>query len=292
MTSTTSPRRTSSEPARAAPGARATDGRRAGPGRLALAARRSGSIAIAGSVLLLVAGVALLVVVEREGIQTLQVGDWPAPFGITMVADLFSAILVVLAGVLAVAIMLYSTATIDSGRERFAYYPLTMVLLAGVCGTFLTGDLFNLYVWFEVLLIASFVLLALGGERAQLEGALKYVALNLVASAVLLVTIGVIYGLTGTVNMADLSVRLGEVDPTASWRGWRPCCSSPSASRPRWCRSSSGCRPPITRPRWRSRRSSAGCSRRSASMPWCGCSPCSSPTRRLTSSRCCSRSPA
>ena len=90
---------------------------------------------------------------------------------------------------------------------------LTMVLLAGVAGTFLTGDLFNLYVWFEVLLIASFVLLALGGERAQLEGALKYVALNLVASAVLLVTIGVIYGMTGTVNLADLSERMATVEP-------------------------------------------------------------------------------
>jgi multicomponent Na+:H+ antiporter subunit D len=182
---------------------------------LGLLAWRWGSaqrlIALAGSVLLLVVGVALLIVVERDGIQSLQVGGWQAPFGITMVADLFSAILVVLAGVLAVAVVLYSSATVDAGRERFAYYPLTMVLLAGVCGTFLTGDLFNLYVWFEVLLIASFVLLALGGERAQLEGALKYVALNLVASATLLVTIGVIYGLTGTVNLADLSLRLGDV---------------------------------------------------------------------------------
>ena len=122
-----------------------------------------------------------------------------------------------------------------------------------MCGTFLTGDLFNLYVWFEVLLIASFVLLALGGERAQLEGALKYVALNLVASAVLLVTIGVLYGLTGTVNLADLSLRMAEVEPDGLVAASRPCCSSPSASRPPWCRSSSGCRPPITRPRWRSR---------------------------------------
>jgi len=183
---------------------------------LGLLAWRSGRvqrlIALAGSGLLLIAGVALLITVERDGIQTMQVGGWPAPYGITMVADLFSAILVVLAGVLAVAIVLYSSATIDEGRERFAYYPLTMVLLAGVCGTFLTGDLFNLYVWFEVLLIASFVLLALGGERAQLEGALKYVALNLVASATLLVTIGVVYGLTGTVNLADLSLRLADVE--------------------------------------------------------------------------------
>ena len=184
---------------------------------LGLVAWRSGRaqrfIAVAGSAGLLAVGIALLVAVERDGIQTLQVGGWEAPFGITMVADLFSAILIVLAGVLAVAIVLYSTATIDSGREHFAYYSLTMVLLAGVCGTFLTGDLFNLYVWFEVLLIASFVLLALGGERAQLEGALKYVALNLVASATLLVTIGVVYGMTGTVNMADLSLRLAEVEP-------------------------------------------------------------------------------
>ena len=170
-------------------------------------------IALAGSALLLAVGVVLLVVVERDGYQVLQVGSWAAPFGITLVADLFSAILIVLTGVLSVAIVVYSTGSIDAGRERYAYYPLTMVLLAGVAGTFLTGDLFNLYVWFEVLLIASFVLLALGGERAQLEGALKYVALNLVASAVLLVTIGVVYGLTGTVNLADLSGRMAEVDP-------------------------------------------------------------------------------
>ena len=230
---------------------------------LGLVAWRSGTaqrlIAVAASVVLLAVGIVLLVVVERDGIQTLQVGGWPAPFGITMVADLFSAILVVLAGVLAVAVVLYSTATIDGGRERFAYYPLTMVLLAGVCGTFLTGDLFNLYVWFEVLLIASFVLLALGGERAQLEGALKYVALNLIASATLLVTIGVVYGLTGTVNLADLSLRFARWSPTGWWPRWPPCCSSPSASRPRWCRCSSGCRPPTTRRRWRSRRSSAAC---------------------------------
>jgi multicomponent Na+:H+ antiporter subunit D len=170
-------------------------------------------VAVVGSFLLLLAGVLLLLTVERDGIQALQLGDWPAPFGITMVADLFSAILVVLTGVLAVAVVLYSTAAIDEGRERHAYYPLLMVLLAGVAGAFLTGDLFNLYVWFEVLLIASFVLLALGGERAQLEGALKYVALNLVASAVLLVTIGVVYGMTGTVDLADLSGRMAAVEP-------------------------------------------------------------------------------
>lgn len=166
----------------------------------------------AGALGLLLSAVALLLAVERDGYLTLQLGGWPAPFGITLVADLFSAILVVLAGVLGLAVTAYSRYGIDERRERFGYHPLLLVLLAGVCGTFLTGDLFNLYVWFEVLLIASFVLLALGGERAQLEGALKYVALNLLASALLLVSIGVLYGLAGSVNMADLARRLGGLE--------------------------------------------------------------------------------
>ena len=123
-----------------------------GPGHAGAPAQRSGSSPSRPRCCCSSPAIALLVPSDRDGIQTLQLGDWPAPFGITMVADLFSAILVVLAGVLAVAITIYSSASIDRRRESFGYYPLTMVLLAGVCGTFLTGDLFNLYVWFEVLL--------------------------------------------------------------------------------------------------------------------------------------------
>jgi multicomponent Na+:H+ antiporter subunit D len=108
---------------------------------------------------------------------------WPAPFGITLVADLLSAIMVVLAGFMGFAVALYSLVSDRRERERFGYYPLLQLLLAGVCGAFLTGDIFNLYVWFEVMLIASFVLLALGGERRAAGGRLKYVALNLIASA-------------------------------------------------------------------------------------------------------------
>jgi multicomponent Na+:H+ antiporter subunit D len=160
----------------------------------------------------LVSGIALLALVERDGIAVVQVGAWPAPFGITFVADLFAAILVTLTGVLGVAVTVYSAGSIDTRRQAFGYYPLLLVLQAGVCGAFLTGDLFNLFVWFEVLLVASFVLLTLGGEKAQLEGGLKYVALNLIASALFLSGVGVLYGLTGTVNMADLAVRLRDVD--------------------------------------------------------------------------------
>jgi multicomponent Na+:H+ antiporter subunit D len=84
--------------------------------------------------------------------------------------------------------------------------------LAGVCGAFLTGDLFNLYVWFEVMLIASFALMALGGERAQLDGAVKYAAINLVATILFLIAIGLLYGVTGTLNMAELHTAVKEVD--------------------------------------------------------------------------------
>ncbi len=99
----------------------------------------------AGAAGLVVVALALFARVARDGVQTVQLGDWPAPFGITFVADLFSAIMVVLAAVIGAAVVLYSLASIDRGRESFGYYPLILVLLMGVCGAFVTGDLFNLY---------------------------------------------------------------------------------------------------------------------------------------------------
>ncbi|NTU82562.1 MAG: Na+/H+ antiporter subunit D [Chloroflexales bacterium] len=165
-------------------------------------------LGVAGAAALLAAGLALLARVWADGLLVTQPGGWPAPFGITLAADLLSALLVALTGVVGLAVAVYSAATIDAGRARFGYYPLLHVLLFGVCGAFLTGDLFNLYVWFEVLLIASFVLLALGGERPQLEGAIKYVTLNLVASTFFLVAVGLLYAEVGTLNMADLARRV------------------------------------------------------------------------------------
>jgi multicomponent Na+:H+ antiporter subunit D len=168
-------------------------------------------LGLAGATLHLVAVIALLNDVWRNGIQAAQFGDWPAPFGITFVADLFSAIMVMLAGVMGITVAVYSLATIDSRRELFGYYSLYHLMLMGVCGAFLTGDLFNLFVWFEVLLISSFVLLALGGERPQLEGGIKYVTLNLLSSALFLTSVGLLYGEAGTLNMANLSQRLPEL---------------------------------------------------------------------------------
>ncbi|KAA3662206.1 MAG: Na+/H+ antiporter subunit D [Chloroflexi bacterium] len=167
--------------------------------------RQQRVISLVGSVGLLGAAVGLFTAVYSQNTPlVVQMGNWAAPFGITLVADLFSAIMVVLAGLMGMAVAIYAIADIDARRERLGFHPLYHILLMGVSGSFLTGDIFNLYVWFEVMLIASFVLLALGGDRNQLEGAIKYMTLNLLASAAFLAAVGILYGLTGTLNMADL----------------------------------------------------------------------------------------
>lgn len=169
-------------------------------------------VCLAGSVVLLASAIGLLRAVRGGSILVSQLGGWPAPFGITLVADITGAAMVTVTAVIGLAVSVYSLASVDAPRRAFGYFPLVSTLVAGVCGAFLTGDLFNLYVWFEVLLISSFVLLSLGGERKQIVGAVKYVTLNLVASALFLAGVGILYGLTGTLNMADLSVRLAEAE--------------------------------------------------------------------------------
>lgn len=162
-------------------------------------------IGLAGSSALLAAGILLFARVESAGVQVLQLGSWPAPFGITLVADLLAAMLVVASGVVAVAVSAAAFAGVDPRREAFGYHPLIQILLMGVCGAFLTGDFFNLYVFFEVMLVASFVLMALHRSRPQLEAAFKYVTINLIASSIFLTALGLLYGIAGTLNMADLA---------------------------------------------------------------------------------------
>jgi multicomponent Na+:H+ antiporter subunit D len=163
------------------------------------------AVAFAGSLGTLVAGTSIFARVEQTGIQVLQVGSWPAPFGITLVADVFSAVMVVMVSVIGVAVTGSSFAGVDPRREALGYHPLIQVVLMGVAGAFLTGDIFNLYVWFEVMLIGSFVLMSLHRTRAQLHAAFTYVGLNLLASAFLLTAIGLLYGQAGTLNLADLA---------------------------------------------------------------------------------------
>ena len=170
-------------------------------------------IALAAAALLLAANLGILAAVVCQGVLCVQVGNWPAPLGITLVADRFSAIMLAVAGIVALAGTVYALGTLDGRRERFGAYPMLQLLWMGVCGAFLAGDLFNLFVWFEVMLIASYVLMVLGGERGQLEGGLKYLGVNLVASALFLSGVGIVYGMAGTLQMAHLAVRLPAAGP-------------------------------------------------------------------------------
>ncbi|ACL73602.1 NADH dehydrogenase (quinone) [Thioalkalivibrio sulfidiphilus HL-EbGr7] len=172
------------------------------------------SIGVVANLALMWVSVELLLLTWNEGIQVMHMGSWPAPFGIVLVSDMLGAIMVVLTAIIGLATAVYSLSGVSRRHEHYGYYPLMHLLLAGVNGAFLTGDIFNMYVWFEVMLVASFALLILGGERAQMEGAIKYVTLNLLSSALFLSGIGLLYGLTGTLNMADIAVKLNDLEDT------------------------------------------------------------------------------
>jgi multicomponent K+:H+ antiporter subunit D len=138
-------------------------------------------------------------------------GNWPAPFGIVLVADRLSSMMVALTGVVAFAASIYSTSRWD--RAGVHFHPLLQLQLMGLNGAFLTGDLFNLFVFFEVMLAASYGLLLHGSGRARVQAGLHYVAINLAASALFLVGAALLYGVTGTLNMADLGLKIARLEP-------------------------------------------------------------------------------
>jgi multicomponent Na+:H+ antiporter subunit D len=177
--------------------------------------RRAHGIALAGAVVHLATGIVLMATVMRQEVIAVWIGDWQAPFGICLVADYLSAIMVVVTAVIHTAVTAYARQDIDPEQVHTGFYSFLQMLTAAVCGTFLTGDLFNLYVWFEVMLMASFGLLVMGRSPGRLRGAVKYVTGNLIATLFFITAIGLIYGLTGTLNMADLHIKAGEVENTA-----------------------------------------------------------------------------
>ena len=155
-------------------------------------------------------GIALvLLFVTLQGQRVVfQMGLWPAPFGITLYCDALSAIMLTMTSLLALLILPFAAATLDNQRARLGFYPMALLLLMGVNGAFVTGDLFNLYVFYEVTLMASFVLVTLGGTPSQINGGIRYVVLNLMGSMMLLLAAGLTYGTLGTLNMAQISVRM------------------------------------------------------------------------------------
>ncbi|TQR21575.1 Na+/H+ antiporter subunit D [Psychrobacillus vulpis] len=148
--------------------------------------------------------------IQTEGIMRLDFGGWKPPFGILFVADSFSALLVLTASVVTAICLIYAFSSIGERHERMFFYPFILFLVAGVNGSFLTGDLFNLFVCFEVMLLASYVLVTLGGEKAQLRESIKYVVINILSSWFFLVALAYLYGTVGTLNMAHISERVAE----------------------------------------------------------------------------------
>lgn len=146
--------------------------------------------------------------IRHEGMLVYELGGWPAPFGIVFAVDLFPMLLMLMTAITGTASLFFAFRAIEPEKERFFFYPLMLFIVAAVNGAFMTGDIFNLYVFFELILIASYLLFTLGGRPAQLSESFKFLVVNSVSSAFLLLGIALLYGLTGTLNLADLAVQV------------------------------------------------------------------------------------
>ena len=166
-------------------------------------------VSVGATLLMLALAVGLAVLAADGTPRAYFLGNWPAPFGIVLVLDRLSAIMLLLSAALALMVAVYACAGWDKRGRHF--HALLQFQLLGVNGAFLTGDLFNLFVFFEVMLIASYGLMLHGGGGPRLKAGFHYVAINLIASTLFLFGVGLIYATTGTLNMADLAVKVAAV---------------------------------------------------------------------------------
>lgn len=177
-------------------------------------------ISVATIVTLAVVSGILTYIVYQHGTQVINIGGWSAPAGISLVADPLAVLMLVVSSLVILAVLLYSLAQGladgNDGAPIAIFHPTYLVLTAGVSNAFLAGDLFNLYVGFEILLAASFVLLTLGGTAERMRAGSIYVVVSVLSSILFLIAVGLVYGATGTLNFAQLSERLAEIDPNYS----------------------------------------------------------------------------
>lgn len=181
--------------------------------------RKSGGLTFIFAVLIVIGVIAcevtLLLRVLEGGPLSMTMGKWLPPFGISFAADIFGAGFALAAAVVVLVVLVYAQGERGAEDGPDGFHAMVLLLLAGVTGSFLTADLFNLYVWFEVMLIASFGLIVLGGRPAQLDGAVKYGFLNFLATTFFLLALGLLYGLLGTLNMADILRVAPSANPAA-----------------------------------------------------------------------------
>lgn len=175
---------------------------------------------IARRVIALTAAVALLIscayifsqVIDGD-ILVFTASGWQAPFGIVLAVDMFSGMMITLSSITSFACLIFAFATIDRDRENNYFYPLWFFIIMGINGSFVTGDMFNLYVFFEIMLMASYGLSVIGSTKGQLRESFKYVMLNIVSSTIFVMALAMLYGMMGTLNMADLSQKIAAVPP-------------------------------------------------------------------------------
>lgn len=159
----------------------------------------------------IITSIVIVHTVHVEGIQTLEIGNWAPPYGVVLVADMYASLLVLTTAIIGFTSLLFAFSSTTIEREKFYFYPAVQFLLLGVTGAFLTGDIFNLFVFFEVMLMSSYMLIVLGSSKNQLRESLKYILVNVISSALFVIAVAYLYALTGTLNMADLSVRIAEM---------------------------------------------------------------------------------
>jgi multicomponent Na+:H+ antiporter subunit D len=172
-------------------------------------------VAIVALAAVLVVGIVMLVVVDDSAPLAVEVGAWQAPFGIVLIVDRLAALMVVVSAIVLLAVLVFSVgqglADGDHETPVSIYYPTYMILAAGVFTAFIAGDLFNLYVGFEILLVSSYVLITLGGTEARIRAGVTYIVVSLLSSLLFLAAIAMIYGAVGTVNIAQISLRMAEI---------------------------------------------------------------------------------
>ncbi|MCG7577698.1 MULTISPECIES: monovalent cation/H+ antiporter subunit D [unclassified Halomonas] len=167
------------------------------------------AVSVVATFLLLLASIALLHQAASGDITYYALGDWQPPFGVVLVLDRLSALMVLLTSLLAVGAVVFACGGDDEKGSNF--HGLFQWQLLGINGAFLTGDLFNLFVFFEVLLLASYALLLHGGGKARIQASVHYVVLNLAGSSLFLIAVGILYGATGTLNMADMGYKIARL---------------------------------------------------------------------------------
>lgn len=169
------------------------------------------SLSVASAVVLLAVDLLLLQRAGEGAVSLYALGNWPPPFGIVMVLDRLAALMLMMTGVLALFVVWYAACGRDQPGDSL--HPLIHFLLMGLNGAFLTGDIFNLFVFFEVLLLSSYALLLHGGGKERARAGVHYVVLNLAGSALFLIAVSLLYGVTGTLNMADMGQRIAQLNP-------------------------------------------------------------------------------